>query len=1383
MRKLLFLMLLLIPWLGFSQTTYSWRNDQPGTASGGSWNNANNWWNGAANLPPGSEILFLDGNVGTTMTNNLPSTNRFKIIFGSTSAAARTIAGATANTFFEFGSTWPRIQNDATVTHTINFGINASTNSGFNLELAANAGPLVFGGLMNNNGRVIQIYGNNASLDAANRYIRLSGVLSGAGALNVSQFGTVKLNAVHTYTGQTLIDNGELWIETGGGVSASSGIFIGNGGQTANVAKLWLSNAAGGTSFSNNFTINNGNSGTRVVGGLNTSNINIFSGNIINNSSNLNLTSFNAGGTTDFQGVISGSNPILVSGGGTVKLSGVNTYSGGTTLSSGTLSIPANSALGTGSLTLGNVAVTSTIAITDNTTRSQGISVVDGSSAAVIDVLSAKNFELTGVLSQTGSNAATKIGKSGDGSLTLTGTATYVGQIQIGQGSVIVNNNSGLGTNLSPGPVNRGVDLGLNVGDVSQANNVALLVNNGFTVGQSVYVSANTSGATRTIGLNGSGAATFTNEIYLDGDLILNGSSGTVTISGNIVNTSGIVVSGGTVVLSGNNTYTGTTRVNSGILRLGASDRISSTSPIVLAGGTFSSGATTGFTDNLGTMNLIASTACTIALGTGSHSLTFANSSGLSPWGAGATLNITGWGGIAGQSNTTGGRVMVGVGGLTSLQLAKITFAGYTGTPVILGSGELVPPSPVLAVTAGSLTHATTCVNTAASTVTYTIANTGGNAAGISVSSNSAEFVVTNAATSITGGSTGSYQVTFTPSASGTRNATITINTTTPNSNAPVTSSISGVGNPLPTATIGGAATVCRNAAPPSITFTGANGTSNYTFTYQINGAGSFTATSSGNVATVAVPTGTAGVYTYSLVNVQDSSSTACLNAQTGSATVTVDAGTTYYADTDGDGYGAGAPIVSCTGQPGGTVTNNTDCAAGDITKWRTGSFYVDADNDGFYNGNDAITTGVCYGVGAPSGYVSDIFGTDCTDNNAEINPNHVEVLGNTLDDNCDGTADEVARTSYLQTAQCGTTLSHVSNTLYAFQLFEAQGYRFEVTGPTGPARSYDSATNAFTLTSLAGGITYNTTYAIRVALKIGGFWRAYGTSCNVTTPAVPATTNLVPTQCGATLTGLSNILYANQVPAASQYRFEVTGGVQGTRTFDSSFNRFTLQNLTGSAAYHTTYSVRVALFIGGVWQAYGTACDVTTPLSPPPTNLQPSQCGSTISNSWTTIYAIPVSEATGYRFEVFNGVVMQYIDTSVPRFNIHQIPAGYAANTAYTIRVAILFESVYQAFGSSCTFNTSAGLTKQAAPADAVFAVKAYPNPYSDTFKLDMETSGLENVEVKVFDMIGRQIDALTLSAADGAEIEVGRQYPSGVYNVIVTQGENVKTLRIIKR
>jgi hypothetical protein len=95
--------------------------------------------------------------------------------------------------------------------------------------------------------------------------------------------------------------------------------------------------------------------------------------------------------------------------------------------------------------------------------------------------------------------------------------------------------------------------------------------------------------------------------------------------------------------------------------------------------------------------------------------------------------------------------------------------------------------------------------------------------------------------------------------------------------------------NPLPTATISGSTTVCQNSASPVITFTGANGTPKYTFTYTINGGSNQTVqTASGNSVTVAVPTTTAGTFVYNLVSVQDASSTACSQTQTGTATVTV---------------------------------------------------------------------------------------------------------------------------------------------------------------------------------------------------------------------------------------------------------------------------------------------------------------------------------------------------------------------------------------------------------------------------------------------------------------------------------------------------------------
>jgi gliding motility-associated-like protein len=95
--------------------------------------------------------------------------------------------------------------------------------------------------------------------------------------------------------------------------------------------------------------------------------------------------------------------------------------------------------------------------------------------------------------------------------------------------------------------------------------------------------------------------------------------------------------------------------------------------------------------------------------------------------------------------------------------------------------------------------------------------------------------------------------------------------------------------NPLPTATLIGSRGVCLDATAPAITFTGADGTAPYTFTYSFNGgANQIISTSGGDTVTIVVPTSIAGSFVYTLVSVLDASSTACSQLQTGTATITV---------------------------------------------------------------------------------------------------------------------------------------------------------------------------------------------------------------------------------------------------------------------------------------------------------------------------------------------------------------------------------------------------------------------------------------------------------------------------------------------------------------
>ena len=111
----------------------------------------------------------------------------------------------------------------------------------------------------------------------------------------------------------------------------------------------------------------------------------------------------------------------------------------------------------------------------------------------------------------------------------------------------------------------------------------------------------------------------------------------------------------------------------------------------------------------------------------------------------------------------------------------------------------------------------------------------------------------------------------------------------------------------------------------------------------------------------------------------------------------------------------------------------------------------------------------------------------------------------------------------------------------------------------------------------------------------------------------------------------------------------------------------------------------------------------------------------------------------------------------------------------------------------SPCATAATVTVTEQATlnagtdgtPAVAVlpFDVMAYPNPFTTTFNLELITTSTENVAVNVYDAIGKLVETRNLPLSEVGIQEVGTNYPTGTYTIMVVQGDNVKTLRVIKR
>ncbi|MDL3055452.1 autotransporter-associated beta strand repeat-containing protein [Salmonella enterica] len=418
--------------------------------------------------------------------------------------------------------------------------------------------------------------------------------IGGTGRVEKSGDETLTLSGSNTYTGGTLIsggtlvatnvealgtgdvtDNAVLELNTGGD-------FINNIGGTGRVEK----------SGDDTLTLSGSNSytgGTLISGGtLVATNVDALgSGDVTNNA----VLELNTGGT--FDNAISGSGQVVKSGDETLTLSGSNTYTGGTLISGGTLVATNVEALGSGDVTDNAVLELNTGGDFDNAISGSGQVVKSGDETLTLSgtnsytdgtlisggTLVATNLEALGTGDvtnnatlelNTGGDFINNIGgtgrveKSGDETLTLSGSNTYTGGTLISGGTLVATNVEALGTgDVTDNAVlelNTGGDFINNIGGTGRVeksgdDTLTLSGSNSYTGG--TLISGGTLVATNVDAL-GSGDVTDNATLELN-------TGGTFD---NAISGSGQVVKSGdeTLTLSGANSYTGGTLISSGTL-------------------------------------------------------------------------------------------------------------------------------------------------------------------------------------------------------------------------------------------------------------------------------------------------------------------------------------------------------------------------------------------------------------------------------------------------------------------------------------------------------------------------------------------------------------------------------------------------------------------------------------------------------------------------------------------------------------------------------------------------------------------------------------------------------------------------------------------------
>ena len=429
--------------------------------------------------------------------------------------------------------------------------------------------------------RNITVTGNSHVQTDTGGTLSTSGTVSGNGAFIKDGTGTLLLNGVASQSGGIFVNGGIVALNADNTFTGSATV---NAGGTLQVAK---DAALGDTA--NSVVLNS--SALHATESFNTARNIVLTGNgHINTDADITVT-------VAASGTVSGSGALVKDGTGSLIIDGVASFAGGTVINGGVLALNAdNTYIGDNVVNVGGMltlakdaalgAIGNNIILNDgvlhatNSFDTARTIAVAGNN--IINTDAGSNVRSSGNVSGTGA-----LVKSGDGTLTLDGTAMHAGGNIVSGGVLVLNgDNTYTGGNIvnAGGTLQVAKDSALgNAGNSVVLNGGTLYTTGSFDTARNIALFGN-DGAR--VNVDDGAMVTSAGAVFGNAALMKEG-SGTLVLNGLVSHTGGNIVNNGTLVLGGDNSFTGGNVVNAGAILQVAKDAAlgDATNGITLNGG------------------------------------------------------------------------------------------------------------------------------------------------------------------------------------------------------------------------------------------------------------------------------------------------------------------------------------------------------------------------------------------------------------------------------------------------------------------------------------------------------------------------------------------------------------------------------------------------------------------------------------------------------------------------------------------------------------------------------------------------------------------------------------------------------------------------------